>query len=380
MAGLGRKVFSPGEVLTATNVQNFLMDQAVQVYAGTASRGSAIGSATTEGMVSWLSDTDQMQVATGTATWANVSFAQSPNAIINGAFDIWQRGTSFTVGAASPYTADRWQVNRAGVVAGMTVSRQSASLTGIQYCGRFQRDSGNTSTAALLVWQSIETSMSYPFAGQNVTLSFYARKGANYSATSSALSVNLYSGTGTDQNLNIGGFTGSTVIGSTTATLTTSWQRFSFVAPVSSSATQLGLLYLGTPVGTAGAADYFEITGVQLELGSVATPFRRNANSIQGELSACQRYFIASPTTNITYGMSGNVTAAAGYVAYATFPVPMRTAPSTVTLTNGSIISAFPSTPSSSQGITAFGFYEVRVANATTNGYFGGNYTANAEL
>jgi hypothetical protein len=72
MAGLGRKVFTPGEVLTATNVQNYLMDQAVQVYAGTAARGSAIGSATTEGMVSYLQDYDALQVATGTATWVNV--------------------------------------------------------------------------------------------------------------------------------------------------------------------------------------------------------------------------------------------------------------------------------------------------------------------
>jgi hypothetical protein len=72
MAGLGRKVFSPGEVLTATNVQNYLMDQAVQVYAGTASRGSAIGTATTEGMVSYLSDVHSLQMATGTATWVNV--------------------------------------------------------------------------------------------------------------------------------------------------------------------------------------------------------------------------------------------------------------------------------------------------------------------
>jgi hypothetical protein len=48
------------------------MDQAVQVYAGTAARGSAIGSATTEGMVSYLSDVHSLQMATGTATWANV--------------------------------------------------------------------------------------------------------------------------------------------------------------------------------------------------------------------------------------------------------------------------------------------------------------------
>jgi hypothetical protein len=72
MPGLGRKVFTPGEVLTATNVQNYLMDQAVQVYAGTAARGSAIGSATTEGMVSYLADVDALQVATGTATWISL--------------------------------------------------------------------------------------------------------------------------------------------------------------------------------------------------------------------------------------------------------------------------------------------------------------------
>jgi hypothetical protein len=78
--------------------------------------------------------------------------------------------------------------------------------------------------------------------------------------------------------------------------------------------------------------------------------------------------------------MSGNVTSGNGYVAYAVFPVPMRIAPTTVTLTDGVIRSGFPTTPASAAGITSFGFYEIRTANATTNGYFGGNYTANAEL
>lgn len=81
MAGLGRKVFTPGEVLTATNVQNYLMDQAVQVYAGTAARGSAIGSATTEGMVSYLADVDTVQVATGTATWSALAYQSTVSAI-----------------------------------------------------------------------------------------------------------------------------------------------------------------------------------------------------------------------------------------------------------------------------------------------------------
>lgn len=70
MAGAGRKVFTAGEVLTAANVQDYLMDQAVMVFAGTAARSSAIGTPTA-GMVSYLTDTSTLQVY-GTA-WADVS-------------------------------------------------------------------------------------------------------------------------------------------------------------------------------------------------------------------------------------------------------------------------------------------------------------------
>lgn len=62
MAGSGRRVFAPGEVLTASNTMNYLMDQAVMNFAGTAARGSAIGSAVSEGMVSYLADTNSVEV------------------------------------------------------------------------------------------------------------------------------------------------------------------------------------------------------------------------------------------------------------------------------------------------------------------------------
>ncbi len=55
MAGLGRKVFTAGEVLTAANVNGYLMDQTVMVFAGTAARSSAIGTAS-EGMISYRTD------------------------------------------------------------------------------------------------------------------------------------------------------------------------------------------------------------------------------------------------------------------------------------------------------------------------------------
>ena len=72
MAGLGYKVFAAGEVLTASNVNNYLMEQSVMVFAGTAARGSALGSAVAEGMVAYLSDTNTLQYYDGSA-WQNVS-------------------------------------------------------------------------------------------------------------------------------------------------------------------------------------------------------------------------------------------------------------------------------------------------------------------
>ena len=69
MAGAGYRTFASGEVLTATNVQTYLMDQAVQVYAGTAARASAVPSPST-GMVAYATATG-LQVFNGSA-WVNV--------------------------------------------------------------------------------------------------------------------------------------------------------------------------------------------------------------------------------------------------------------------------------------------------------------------
>jgi hypothetical protein len=214
----------------------------------------------------------------------------------------------------------------------MTTSRQDAGLPGFRYCARVQRASGNTSTETLnLLANTIETNDSIRLAGKTVTLSFYARAGANFSGSN--LISNVTSGTGIDQNPFA--FTGgATVIGSA-STLSTSWQRFSYTGIVSSSATELYTVFTYTPTGTAGANDWFEVTGVQLEEGTTASPFRRNANSIQGELAACRRYFQIygnSPSGNYTVqsGM-GTSYSTANSVHILPFDTPMRTAPSATT-------------------------------------------------
>jgi hypothetical protein len=74
--GLGRRTFAPGEVLTASNVMNYLMDQSVMNFAGTATRGSALGTAASEGMVSYLNDTSFLQVRDSNG-WHSISGVQT---------------------------------------------------------------------------------------------------------------------------------------------------------------------------------------------------------------------------------------------------------------------------------------------------------------
>ena len=254
------------------------------------------------------------------------------NPVINSAMQVWQRGTTFAANYA--YTADRWQAGRSGGTLNITVSRQvtgdTTNLPSIQYCARVQRDSGVTTTNTNYFGQNFETVNSIPFTGKTVTLSFYARAGANYSSASSALTATLANGTGTDQNYLTGAYTGPNSIISSAVTLTTTWQRFTASGTVPTNSTEMAIQFSNVPVGTAGSNDYFEVTGVQIDVGSVALPFRTYAATIQGELAACQRYFIGLSSaenvyTNFAVGVYGTSTIAQVMVP---LPVTMRVKPS----------------------------------------------------
>jgi len=274
--------------------------------------------------------------ATGLRYQAPVNF----NPVLNSSYQVWQRGTSGTANssaAGAGYNADRWQNAATGNA--ITVSRQATNdttnLPFIQYCAKVQRNSGQTGTSAFYHTQAIETINSIPFVGKTVTVSFYARAGANYSAASSALGFQLQTGTGTDQN--IFSMTGAAYAINSSATLTSTWQRFTFTTAsvIATSVTQLGLVMFYNPVGTAGANDYYEITGVQIEVGSVATPFKTYAGTIQGELAACMRYYQTSlPAGTTTHSITTCQVVNGQSTLYASgmrFAVPMRVAP-TVTV------------------------------------------------
>lgn len=74
MAGAGKKTFTAGEVLTASDVNNYLMDQSVMVFGGTAARSSAIPTPST-GMTTYRTDTKQLESYNGSA-WTGMSGLQ----------------------------------------------------------------------------------------------------------------------------------------------------------------------------------------------------------------------------------------------------------------------------------------------------------------
>jgi hypothetical protein len=301
------------------------------------------------------------------------------NPVLNSAMQIWQRGTSFTIGAGA-YTADRWKCSTGGPT--LTVSRQTTSdttnLPNIQYAVRVQRNLAQTSTTSFNFAQSFESVNSIPFAGKSVTFSFYARKGANYSATSSALSANLYSGTGTDQSWIDVAYTGQATVAGGTATLTATWQRFTFTGTVASTATELAIVYQASGTGVAGAADYYEVTGVQIDIGSVALPFRTYAGTIQGELAACQRYFqryVNGADQSVEPITMAQATASTSVTACLRTIVPMRTSPSG-SVSSGSHFQCFTNVgglnATSAIGLEQASPRSIRM-NATTTGMTAGN-------
>jgi hypothetical protein len=229
------------------------------------------------------------------------TIAAGKNFVINGGFDIWQRATSATLVTIGSYIAPDRMACTSDSGGNGTASQVTSSLpTGFRYGLKLQRTAGNTSTGIISVAQFLETSNSIPLSGQTVTLSFWAKAGANFSAGSSALLVRGFTGTGTDQAGGFGTWTGYAEPISANPLITTSWVRYSVTGTLASTATQFGFRIGYTPAGTAGADDSLQITGIQAEIGSVPTNFLRNGATIQGELAACQRYFYkynASATT-----------------------------------------------------------------------------------
>jgi hypothetical protein len=223
-------------------------------------------------------------------------------AIINGNFDVWQRGTSIALTTADGYTADRWYVQTATAGTDKTVSRQDGTgVNGSYYCARVAmvQDVDELLTFS----QALESQDSIKFRGQKVTLSFYARGGAEFVADNATLVSKIVTGKGTDQK--VLAFTTSADAVSQNNTLTTSWVKFTCTttAAIASDITQIGISFAFTHAGSGVTTNYFEITQVQLCAGDVALPFQ--PKSFEEELRACERYFeISGGTSNLAMAIN----------------------------------------------------------------------------
>jgi len=72
MAGAGYKLFATGDVLTSSQVNTYLMQQSIMVFASSAARTSALSGVLAEGMYSYLTDTNSTEYYDG-ASWVGIS-------------------------------------------------------------------------------------------------------------------------------------------------------------------------------------------------------------------------------------------------------------------------------------------------------------------
>jgi len=264
----------------------------------------------------------------------------SGNAIINGAFDIWQRGTSQVGGGI---LADRWD----SVVLGSSITQSRQSFISGQeppsgnkgdFFHRTVVTSAGNSGSIVVNVQKIENVKT--FAGEAVTISFWAKADSNKFISTELAQV--FGG---------GGSASSIEIGVVKHLITTSWNRYFVTTQLPSisgktigSGSFLQLAFwldagsnfnsrtnsIGNQSGT------FDIWGVQVESGSVATPFKRNSPNIQSELAACQRYYQRwQADTNFSY-LGGFINPSAGGdgPGFLTLFTPLRATPTSVSFGN----------------------------------------------
>jgi hypothetical protein len=138
----------------------------------------------------------------------------------------------------------------------------------------------------------------------------------------------MVTGTGNDQNVQVTGYTGGADTISTNATLTTTWQRFTTTATVPAATTEIAVNFNWTTTGTASTNDYFDVTGVQLEVGNQVSPYAPATPTFATEVAACQRYYYRA-TVNLANQAFGMAQAYSTTNAYGVipFPVTMRSQP-----------------------------------------------------
>ena len=204
------------------------------------------------------------------------------NKVINGNFDVWQRGTSFSPSVINVYTADRWITSFDGTAGTFTISQQTFTpgQTSVPneptYWLRYNQSVAGTGGTLRNIQTRIEDVRT--FAGQTCTLSFWAQADTNGRQVTPSV-IQQFNGSANVQTLG------------TACTLSTTWQKFTQTFSVPSiTGKTLGFgnflaLTLYLPNNTTMTID---IAQVQLEAGSIDTAFE--TTHISETLRMCMRY------------------------------------------------------------------------------------------
>jgi hypothetical protein len=201
----------------------------------------------------------------------------NPNILINGGFDIAQRGTTISGIGSAKYTLDRWKATSSG--ADSTVTQ----VSGATY-PKALRLTGAGSTSGTYLQQRVESANSRHLAGQTATFSVYLRAST---AKTVEFSIGYASG-GTDT------FSGTTGIASANFSVTTTDTKFTWTGSIPSAATTG--IQVELKISSQGSA-WYEASNAKLEIGSTATDFEYR--SYGEELAMCQRYYQKTNTNTV---------------------------------------------------------------------------------
>lgn len=288
------------------------------------------------------------------------------NALVGGDFgtNLWQRGTtSASITTAALYGPDRW-AGLSGTSTAFTVIKETgaADITaGYAASARVQRTSGQTGILPVCIAQALTSANSTRLQGQKVEFVFHALAGANFSAANSVITASIQYGTGSDQSaatLLAGTWTTQAAI-SGTLNISSTWSRYSVVGTVPASAAQVGVEICYTPVGTAGANDWFEFTGAQLDVNpnavalngvvnvGTAASFERRPASEEANLQYAYFYRLNEPAS--AAGVNGFCQALTASTNQCTVNLPMVMRATVPTI-----------------AITTAGTFKVNIANTLT--------------
>jgi hypothetical protein len=291
------------------------------------------------------------------------------NKIINGKMDISERGGSFPAIAANAYFLDRWAIGIGGSTSAvLTASQQTDAPTNNEFLQSLRlavttADTSIASTEFVSIRQRVEGYNVRDLIGRTFTLSFWVRSSKtgihcvslqnsgvdrSYVAEYTITTANTWE----QKTITVSGglITAGTWNWTAGIGLAVEWA----LAAGTSFHTTAGAWQTGNFRATANqvncldsTSNIFAITGIQLEVGSVATPFEHRP--FGAELALCQRYYVRYATNNMVLG-NGHLNSATQYDVVGTFPVTMRAAPTATALNIGSIQVKLPG--GSAQSIT----------------------------